>query len=99
MDGIVSAITVAKMPTIIIETRITQIISISEARMRKISLYTLRANIEAADKTDESADDITAEKQNDLSLLIGSTCGAALFLTRRNGTKAKEGHKVWCEVL
>lgn len=38
----------------------TQMISISEARWRKMSLYTLRANIEAADNTDESAEDITA---------------------------------------
>lgn len=40
--------------------RITQIISISDAFCRKMSRYTLRANIEAADKTDESADDMTA---------------------------------------
>lgn len=38
----------------------TQMISISEARWRKMSLYTLRANIDAADNTDESAEDITA---------------------------------------
>lgn len=60
MDGIVNAITVAITPTTQIPMRITQMISISEARWRKINLYTLRANIEAADKTDESAEDITA---------------------------------------
>lgn len=42
------------------ETRITQMISISEAFWRKINLYTLRANMEAADRTDESAEDMTA---------------------------------------
>lgn len=56
----VKAITVANIPTTQIPTRITQMISISDAFCRKMSLYTLRANIEAADKTDESADDITA---------------------------------------
>lgn len=56
----VSAITVAIIPTTQIPIRITQMISISEAFWRKISLYTLRANIDAADNTDESADDITA---------------------------------------
>lgn len=60
MDGMVNAITVAKMPTTQIPTRITQMISISDAFCRKISLYTFRANIEAADSTDESADDMTA---------------------------------------
>lgn len=56
----VNAITVANMPTTQMPTRITQMISISDAFCRKISRYTLRANIEAADRTDESADDITA---------------------------------------
>lgn len=35
-------------------------ISISDAFCRNINLYTLRANIDAADSTDESAEDITA---------------------------------------
>ena len=48
------------MPTTQIPIRITQIISISDAFCLKISLYTFLANIEAADSTDESADDITA---------------------------------------
>lgn len=48
------------MPTTMIPALITQMISISEARWRKMSLYTLRANIDAADNTDESAEDITA---------------------------------------
>lgn len=48
------------MPTTHIPTRITHIISISDAFCRNINRYTFRANIEAADKTDESADDITA---------------------------------------
>lgn len=52
--------TVAKIPTTIIPTLITHIISISDAFCLNISLYTLRANIDAADNTDESADDITA---------------------------------------
>lgn len=56
----VSAITVAKNPTIRIETLITHIISISEAFWRNISLYTFLANMELADKTLESAEDITA---------------------------------------
>lgn len=60
MDGIVSAIIVAKIPTMMIETRITQMISISDALCLKISLYTFLANIELADRTLESADDITA---------------------------------------
>lgn len=60
MDGMVNAITVANMPTTQIPIRITHIISISDAFCRNIRRYTLRANIEAADKTDESADDITA---------------------------------------
>lgn len=51
---------VAKIPTTIIPPLMTQMISISDARWRKISLYTLRANIDAADNTEESADDITA---------------------------------------
>lgn len=56
----VSAITVANMPTTQMPTRITQMISISDAFCRKMRRYTLRANIEAADSTDESAEDITA---------------------------------------
>lgn len=60
MDGMVRAITVARMPTTQMPTRITQMISISEAFWRKIRRYTLRANIEAAESTEESADDITA---------------------------------------
>lgn len=48
------------MPTIIIDPLITQIISISEAFCLNINLYTFLANIELADKTLESADDITA---------------------------------------
>jgi hypothetical protein len=48
------------MPTTMIPTRMTQMISISDARCLKMSLYTLRANMEAADNTDESADDMTA---------------------------------------
>lgn len=48
------------MPTTMIPARMTQMISISDARWRKMSLYTLRANIDAADNTDESADDMTA---------------------------------------
>lgn len=55
-----SAITVARMPTTIIPMRITHMISISEALIRNISLYTFRANIDAADNTDESAEDMTA---------------------------------------
>ena len=55
-----SAMTVAKIPTTMIPPRITQIISISDACGLKTSLYTLRANIDAADNTDESAEDITA---------------------------------------
>lgn len=43
-------------------TRITQMISISEALIRKINLYTFLANIDAADNTDESAEDMTAVK-------------------------------------
>lgn len=35
-------------------------ISISDAFCRNINLYTLRANIDAAESTDESAEDITA---------------------------------------
>lgn len=60
MDGIVSAITVDNMPTTQMPIRITQMISISDAFWRKISRYTFRANIDAADNTDESADDMTA---------------------------------------
>lgn len=60
MDGIVSAIIVDKMPTTQMPIRITQMISISDAFCRNINRYTFRANIEAADSTDESADDITA---------------------------------------
>lgn len=60
MDGIVSAITVAITPTTQMPIRITQMISISEAFCRNISLYTFRANIEAADNTEESAEDMTA---------------------------------------
>lgn len=56
----VNAMTVASTPTTQMPTRITQMISISDAFCRKIRRYTLRANIEAADSTDESADDITA---------------------------------------
>lgn len=56
----VNAITVASTPTTQIPTRITQMISISDAFCLKINLYTLRANMEAADRTEESADDITA---------------------------------------
>lgn len=51
---------VARIPTTMMPARITQMISISEARWRKISLYTFRANIDEADNTEESADDITA---------------------------------------
>lgn len=39
---------------------ITQMISISDAFCLNINRYTLRANIDAAERTDESADDITA---------------------------------------
>lgn len=60
IEGIVNAIIVANTPTTKIETRITQMISISEALCLKISLYTFLANIELADKTEESAEDITA---------------------------------------
>lgn len=60
MEGIVSAIMVASIPTIIIETLITQMISISEALCLNISLYTFLANMELADRTLESAEDITA---------------------------------------
>lgn len=60
MDGIVSAIIVDKIPTTQIPIRITQMISISDAFWRNINRYTFRANIDAADSTDESADDITA---------------------------------------
>lgn len=60
MDGIVRAIMVERMPTTRIDTRITQMISISEARWRKISRYTFRANMDDADNTDESAEDMTA---------------------------------------
>lgn len=52
--------TVAKTPTTQIPIRMTQMISISDAFCRKMSRYTFRANIDAADSTDESADDITA---------------------------------------
>lgn len=51
---------VARIPTTMMPPLITQMISISEARWRKMSLYTFRANIDAADNTEESADDITA---------------------------------------
>lgn len=60
MEGMVKAITVAIIPTTHIPIRITQMISISDAFCRNISLYTFRANMEAADSTDESAEDITA---------------------------------------
>lgn len=51
---------VARIPTMIIDTLITQMISISDALWRNINLYTFLANMELADKTLESADDITA---------------------------------------
>lgn len=51
---------VARIPTIIIETRMIHIISISDALCRNISLYTFLANIELAESTLESAEDITA---------------------------------------
>lgn len=60
MEGMVRAITVARNPTTRIDPLITQIISISDAFCLKISLYTFLANMELADKTLESADDITA---------------------------------------
>lgn len=50
----------AKIPTTMIPILIIQMISISDARCRKMSLYTFRANIDAADNTDESAEDMTA---------------------------------------
>lgn len=56
----VRAITVAKIPTTHIPIRITQMISISDAFCRNINRYTFLANIDAADSTDESAEDITA---------------------------------------
>lgn len=40
MEGMVSAMTVASTPTTKMARRITQMISISDARWRKISLYT-----------------------------------------------------------
>lgn len=40
MDGMVSAMSVASAPTTRMDTRITQMISISDAFCRKISLYT-----------------------------------------------------------
>lgn len=70
MDGIVNAITVANMPTTQIPIRITQMISISEAFWRNIKRYTLRANIDAADRTDESADDFCGDKYiRDISII------------------------------
>lgn len=54
------AIIVDRIPTTRIDTRITQMISISEARCRKINRYTFRANMDDADSTDESAELITA---------------------------------------
>lgn len=56
----VNAMAVANIPTTIIPALITHIISISEAFCRQSDLYTLRANIDAADNTDESAEDMTA---------------------------------------
>lgn len=40
MEGMVSAMTVARKPTTRMDTRITQMISISDAFWRKMSLYT-----------------------------------------------------------
>lgn len=60
MEGIVNAIIVAKMPTTMIPPLMTHMISISDAFWRKMSLYTLRANMDAADNTEESAELITA---------------------------------------
>lgn len=70
MDGMVSAITVASMPTTHMPMRITQMISISEAFWRNIKRYTFRANIEAADRTDESADDFLDDTRIAVSFFI-----------------------------
>ena len=47
-------------PTRKIDILMTHMISFSEAPCLKMSLYTLRANIEDAERTEESAEDITA---------------------------------------
>lgn len=60
MEGIVNAIIVAKMPTTMMPPLMTHMISISDAFWRNMSLYTLRANMDAADNTEESAELITA---------------------------------------
>ena len=51
---------VAMAPTMNIDTLITHIISFSEADCLNMSLYTFLANMEEAESTDESAEDMTA---------------------------------------